>query len=280
MGDSFEDAKAKYDESMDDKKRHSTVPSTLGDDEKNRWSGATFGQNDVEKGYPDEKKKKPKRDLLEGIEVPQNEPPPPQVFPSYPPPTRRWGVFIPWWLLALIILLFLFESSIIFVYTIVGLWKETAPVVLSAAGLANGCNCGTSFTQAGVNAQPNVVMPSYPTITVHDTPTNTQLAQPPIRPTSVSTDSTVSTTTAPGTTTTASASTSVSTATITSTPSASTTTHDDSSAIDILSVDAHNLLDVNRQSNLIKSINTDGGGELRRREHENDRLGPPFGDSF
>ncbi|KAL9087714.1 MAG: hypothetical protein Q9165_006481 [Trypethelium subeluteriae] len=212
MKNSFEDAKARIDCDMDDAKRHSTVPSMLGDNEKKkRWSDS----------------KEPDQEKSINVEIPQNDPPP-AVFTSYPPSrSRRWGLFVPAWLIALFILVLMFESSILFIYTIVGLYKETAPVILSAAsaaGMSGSCDCASFGTHAGVSAAPNVEGPSISIITVTDTPA-TQPAEPPIRPTSietsVSTESSVSTTTASGTTTTASASTSL--LTTTATPPVSTT---------------------------------------------------------
>lgn len=149
MANSFEDAKARVDGNMDDKKRQSTVPSMIGSDEKKkRWS-------DSKEPYPE------KSYLPPDVEIPQNDPPS-QVFASYPPiRNRRWGLFVPAWLIALFLLVFLFESSVLFIYTIVGLYKETAPVVLSAvsaAGLPSSCNCGSFGTEAGVNAAPNMVV--------------------------------------------------------------------------------------------------------------------------
>ncbi|KAI9665861.1 MAG: hypothetical protein M1821_003795 [Bathelium mastoideum] len=221
MRNSFEEAKARMDGDMDSKKRHSTVPSMMGDDEKKkRWSDTK--DPGPEKSYPPV-----------DVEIPQSDPPPP-IFASYPPRrSRRWGLFIPAWLIALFVLVLAFESTILFAYTMIGLYKETAPVVLSAAsaaGLSGSCNCPSFGTNAGINGAPDMIQPSISIMTVTNTPPATQIPQPPIRETSVSTsvstDSSVSTTTAPGTTTTATGTTTASASTqmVTTTASAPTST--------------------------------------------------------
>jgi len=85
------------------------------------------------------------------VEYQQNLPPP-QVFASYPPPPRRSGVHIPTPFFFLLVLLFLFESGIIFVYTLVGLFNTLPAGIIPMPGQA--CNCAP--TTAPINVVPNI----------------------------------------------------------------------------------------------------------------------------
>jgi len=75
-------------------------------------------------------------------QFPSSPPPPPlpQFFPSYPVELRRSGVYIPIPLFILVVLVFFFESSILFVYTTVALYK-TVPAAFIPFGVSgSGCN--------------------------------------------------------------------------------------------------------------------------------------------
>lgn len=70
----------------------------------------------------------------------QQGPPPAQVFPSYPPPPRRRsGMYVPTCLFALFFIVFLFESGVLFIYTVVALWNTTGPAHVPPPPSA--CNC-------------------------------------------------------------------------------------------------------------------------------------------
>lgn len=62
---------------------------------------------------------------------------PQSVFLSYMPPRRIW---IPTPLFILFVLVFFFESSVLFVYTVVGLVNMLPPTRI-AMSASNGCEC-------------------------------------------------------------------------------------------------------------------------------------------
>lgn len=90
-------------------------------------------------------------------------PPPMTIFPSYPAaPQARSGVYVPAPLFALFAAIFLFESGILFVYTVVALWNTLPgtikPVVIPPAT----CNCPAAVPQMMVAPNGWVSPPPMP----------------------------------------------------------------------------------------------------------------------
>ncbi|KAJ9623454.1 hypothetical protein H2203_005714 [Taxawa tesnikishii (nom. ined.)] len=95
------------------------------------------------------------------IEI-QQDPLPVHVFPSYPPPTQqRSGMYVPTPLFILFILVFLFESSVLFVYTVIGLYNAVPSLPIGALQAPPTCNCPAPAVQfPAINVAPNFLVPS------------------------------------------------------------------------------------------------------------------------
>ncbi|KAK8217340.1 hypothetical protein M8818_001593 [Zalaria obscura] len=96
----------------------------------------------------------------------QQDPPQAHTFVSYPPPPRRSGMWVPTYLLVLFVLVLLFESSILFVYTIVALYN-TLPASLIPVNAVQvpACSCPSSgFVEhlPGINSAPNIMVGYHP----------------------------------------------------------------------------------------------------------------------
>ncbi|GAB7352819.1 hypothetical protein MBLNU459_g3434t1 [Dothideomycetes sp. NU459] len=106
------------------------------------------------------------------VEVPQD-PPPVHSFPSYPPqpyipPPRRSGMYVPTPIFVLFILLFLFESSVLFVYTVVALYN-TLPASFMPVQQPPHCDCPATNEHAPINVAPNIWLPAAAMTTVQTT---------------------------------------------------------------------------------------------------------------
>ncbi|GIZ49785.1 hypothetical protein CKM354_001281200 [Cercospora kikuchii] len=125
-------------------------------------------------GYPssqhDEQEKKdypPRFSTLFGVAPPAPPPPPPHtpreyVREHYPEPKRRSGIHMPLALFIVLMITLFFESTIIFAYTIIGLYNN-APARLfpwAGQGTAVAATCGGSGQQQpAINIAPNFVIP-------------------------------------------------------------------------------------------------------------------------
>lgn len=92
------------------------------------------------------------------VQIPQD-PLPIHSFPSYPAQSyishpRRSGMYVPMPLFILFILLFLFESSVLFVYTVVALYN-TLPASLVPVPSPH-YNCQTGSDHPPINVAPNI----------------------------------------------------------------------------------------------------------------------------
>ncbi|TKX24067.1 hypothetical protein C1H76_3635 [Elsinoe australis] len=86
-------------------------------------------------------------------------PPAPYATFNIPPLPRRSGIYVPTPIAVLLVLIFLFETSIIVVYTAVALYQT-----LPAAGFSIGpSRCqGPSQPYGAINVTPNIYMPNAP----------------------------------------------------------------------------------------------------------------------
>ncbi|KAF2725472.1 hypothetical protein K431DRAFT_342917 [Polychaeton citri CBS 116435] len=108
--------------------------------------------------------------------------PPTPIFESYPQSRQRSaGIFVPLPLLIIIAVLFLFESTVLFAYTIIGLYN-TAPsrflglMNIPADNDAAMCNCPAADhqpAQAPINFAPNFMIPQQIQASQQATITNT-----------------------------------------------------------------------------------------------------------
>ncbi|EMC91124.1 hypothetical protein BAUCODRAFT_39258, partial [Baudoinia panamericana UAMH 10762] len=80
---------------------------------------------------------------------------PARKFESYPPPKRRSGVWLPMPLFVLLCVILLFESTLLFAYTVIGLYNNL-PTRFVAPNAA-GCNCRDD--KPAINIAPNFFMP-------------------------------------------------------------------------------------------------------------------------
>ncbi|PPJ51664.1 hypothetical protein CBER1_08763 [Cercospora berteroae] len=115
----------------------------------------------------DKKDYPPRFSTLFGVAPPAPPPPPPHTPREYvrehdPEPKRRSGVHMPLALFIVLMITLFFESTIIFAYTIIGLYNN-APARLfpwAGQGTAVAATCGSSSQQQpAINIAPNFVMP-------------------------------------------------------------------------------------------------------------------------
>ncbi|CAK1368353.1 unnamed protein product [Cercospora beticola] len=124
-------------------------------------------------GYPssqlDEQEKKdypPRFSTLFGVAPPAPPPPPPHtpreyVREHYPEPKSRSGIHMPLALFIVLMITLFFESTIIFAYTIIGLYNN-APARLfpwAGQGSAVAAVCDSSQQQPAINIAPNFIIP-------------------------------------------------------------------------------------------------------------------------
>ncbi|KAK5113874.1 hypothetical protein LTR85_010407 [Meristemomyces frigidus] len=103
-----------------------------------------------------EKKDHPPRfSTLFSAPVPQ----PPRQFESYPEPKRKSGVFLPTPLFIILAVILLFESTVLFAYTVIGLYNNLPSRLVPGAA---GCACEGIDRQPMVNIAPNFVVPQAP----------------------------------------------------------------------------------------------------------------------
>ena len=81
---------------------------------------------------------------------------PPRAFESYPEPKRKSGVFVPMPLLVIFAVVLVFESTLLFAYTVIGLYNNM-PSRLMPGG--TGCAYELTNRLPAVNIAPNFVMP-------------------------------------------------------------------------------------------------------------------------
>ncbi|EME39441.1 hypothetical protein DOTSEDRAFT_75199 [Dothistroma septosporum NZE10] len=91
-------------------------------------------------------------------------PPPPQrgyIPDYYPPPQRKSGVFLPMPLFIVFAVILFLESTILFAYTVIGLYNNAPARLFPWAGhggaVATACNYGPQ--QPAVNIAPNFIIP-------------------------------------------------------------------------------------------------------------------------
>lgn len=92
------------------------------------------------------------------VEIPQD-PPPIHSFPSYPVQSyisapRRSGMYVPTPLFVLFILLFLFESGVLFVYTVVALYNTLPASLVPVPSPRYDCQNGNEHQP--INVAPNI----------------------------------------------------------------------------------------------------------------------------
>jgi hypothetical protein len=96
---------------------------------------------------------------------------PTREFESYPlQPTRRSGVYIPKPVFWAVFAIFLFESAVLFAYTVIGLINNISPTLIhtnSAGVVVAGCDCNSQ----PINVSPNFYMPQGPQVPVVETTT-------------------------------------------------------------------------------------------------------------
>ena len=160
---------------------------------------------EFEEGDHHNKKDQPPRfsTLFTNPPVSQAAPPPrPREYVQeyYPPPERRRGVFMPMPLFVVFAAILFFESTILFAYTVIGLYNNAPARLFPWAGQGGhtetvACNCDEK--QAAVNFAPNFLMPAGAqaatdviTVTLQPTSTSTSTSS-----TSASTSSSSSATT-------------------------------------------------------------------------------------
>jgi hypothetical protein len=115
--------------------------------------GIEYEEEDIELS---EKKDRPPR-----FSTLFTQPAPPQIIERYVEPSRKSGVTIPTPLFVVLAFVLFFESTLLFAYTVIGLYNNVPSGLLSFGGsttaVMEGCNCGTG--QAGINIAPNFIMP-------------------------------------------------------------------------------------------------------------------------
>lgn len=101
---------------------------------------------------------------------------PTRAFESYPQqPTRKSGVYIAKPLLWAFLVIFLFETAVLFAYTVIGLLNNINPKLIhtnSAGAVVAGCDCNVQ----PVNISPNFFMPQGQQAPVIETTTSTTSA--------------------------------------------------------------------------------------------------------
>ncbi|KAF1824184.1 uncharacterized protein K489DRAFT_408599 [Dissoconium aciculare CBS 342.82] len=120
----------------------------------------------------------------------------------FPPPQRKSGIWMPWSLFIILAVMLFLESTVLFTYTVIGLYNNTPSRLLALAGQGIGGSMpygmceplkATSPQPAAVNFAPNFVMPQAApasSITVTVTLTTTASATTPTTSTSTTTSTT------------------------------------------------------------------------------------------
>jgi hypothetical protein len=85
---------------------------------------------------------------------------PPQIVERYIQPKKKSGVYIPTPLFVVLAIVLLFESTLLFAYTLIGLYNNLPNGVLpfggSSSAITEGCNCAD---RGSINISPNFIMP-------------------------------------------------------------------------------------------------------------------------
>nr|POE63464.1 hypothetical protein CFP56_04367 [Quercus suber] len=108
--------------------------------------------------FSEKKEDRPPRFSTLFASAPPPPPPGPHHFESYPVATRkrRSGVYLPTPLFVLFVCILLFESTLLFAYTVIGLYANLPSQLVHMNTM--GCSCATADTQRAVNIAPNFVM--------------------------------------------------------------------------------------------------------------------------
>jgi hypothetical protein len=97
--------------------------------------------------------------------------PPPTPSPRreyFPPPQRKSGIWMPWSMFTILAVMLFLESTVLFTYTVIGLYNNTPSRLLALAGQGLGGSMpygmcdplrATAPQPAAVNFAPNFVMP-------------------------------------------------------------------------------------------------------------------------
>ncbi|KAF2769321.1 hypothetical protein EJ03DRAFT_351466 [Teratosphaeria nubilosa] len=173
------------DAEMDLKKHVSNTPDLEYEAEHEDWS--------------DKKDHPPRFSTLFGVAPPLPE----RRAERHEPRRRRSGVFLPTPVFVLFVIILIFESTLLFAYTVIGLYNNLPQRLVPAAGRTETCNCGTQDKQPAVNIAPNFMMPQVPAII---TQTVTALGNDGVAPHSLSTTTASSTSTSSTSTTSSSTS--------------------------------------------------------------------------
>lgn len=100
--------------------------------------------------------------------MPRSPSPQRQCYAAPPPPAprRKSGIWMPWSLFILLAVMLFLESTVLFTYTVIGLYNNTPSRVFAWAGTGNNVPAGYCEMQkevapqpAAVNFAPNFVMP-------------------------------------------------------------------------------------------------------------------------
>ncbi|KAK4540260.1 hypothetical protein LTR36_009665 [Oleoguttula mirabilis] len=132
--------------------------------------------------WSDKKDQPPRFSTLFSAAPPQ----PPRQFESYPEPKRKSGVFLPTPVFTIIAVILLFESTVLFAYTVIGLYNNLPVRLVPGAAV---CACEGIDRQPTVNIAPNFIMPQAQapqTVTVFGTGSLPDLLPPSTSTTSSS----------------------------------------------------------------------------------------------
>lgn len=170
----------KVNESMQTDGQPGRAPAAAEDFEMDMKKGHLAPQPEPEDFELHAKKDQPPRfsTLFAPAPAPQPQPAPREyVQEYYPRPEKKKGVFIPMPLFIIFAVILFFESTILFAYTVIGLYNNAPSRLFPWAGQgtsAAACDCGEH--QPAVNIAPNFVLPqgalpATEAVTVTITPT-------------------------------------------------------------------------------------------------------------
>lgn len=124
--------------------------------------GRPSSQLDIEdQEFRDKKAHPPRFSTLFGNAPPRLQAPPPheQVQHYYPKPERKSGVFMPMPLFILFAVILFFESTILFAYTVIGLYNNAPSRIFPWAGPGAASAVACDVSQPAINIAPNFVIP-------------------------------------------------------------------------------------------------------------------------
>ncbi|KAK4500226.1 hypothetical protein PRZ48_008413 [Zasmidium cellare] len=161
------DFESKFNENMQDDGQPGPALSEFGDNKAGKKKSCYYAEPAHEDFEMHEKKDQPPRfSTIFGSTTPPA-PPPPQQAPReyvqeyYPRPEKKSGVFMPMPLFIVFAVILLFESTILFAYTVIGLYNNAPsrlfPWAGQGAAVAAACDC--TEHQPAINISPNFVLP-------------------------------------------------------------------------------------------------------------------------